>query len=491
MDYELEIKLLNYKQIILNYLLSSSNIIKFNNNEKFRVNYKFKPLLLGDWSRISNCDKTKINLSVILNTKITKNDLFLLVFNELTRKPLCKTDYNKNFNPNLFFLFFDDFYNNGVKFSKNNYGIQFINEQKYRKEIIKIIEIHSYFVLNNNLFVLLTENKFIEYFIEKSFIQYQIKINQFNYYKYDLTYRYVDLCYIIEDKELMLEINEYHHNLMNDKKREIEILLETGSRIVNYDLNNFFVTSLTIYENMIKSLCKILFKNNNEMVALKIYLVEINKLDIGFVNIFVDINYKKNSLYLKDLYKLPTLDKFNINIKLNQLIKIAYERNNIDFTRVFTNSKKILDYDEIIESKSELILSPFGIKTFLMSIDGIYWTKRNDFIAYIDKFEKNYYLAIKKILNDDTEQELKKECNILKSYFNLSNFNYKIFFDKYGHDSDNLLHDKLPFIIKSEGDYVNYNYLKLFIGNKENEYNDNYIINYRLLTLEELKNIYL
>jgi hypothetical protein len=439
MDYELEIKLLNYKQIILNYLLSSSNIIKFNNNEKFRVNYKFKPLLLGDWSRISNCDKTKINLSVILNTKITKNDLFLLVFNELTRKPLCKTDYNKNFNPNLFFLFFDDFYNNGVKFSKNNYGIQFINEQKYRKEIIKIIEIHSYFVLNNNLFVLLTENKFIEYFIEKSFIQYQIKINQFNYYKYDLTYRYVDLCYIIEDKELMLEINEYHHNLMNDKKREIEILLETGSRIVNYDLNNFFVTSLTIYENMIKSLCKILFKNNNEMVALKIYLVEINKLDIGFVNIFVDIN-----------------------IKLNQLIKIAYERNNIDFTRVFTNSKKILDYDEIIESKSELILSPFGIKTFLMSIDGIYWTKRNDFIAYIDKFEKNYYLAIKKILNDDTEQELKKECNILKSYFNLSNFNYKIFFDKYGHDSDNLLHDKLP-----------------------------YIINYRLLTLEELKNIYL
>ena len=144
MDPNLEEKLENFRIILLDYLFDNDEEIDWNNNKPIKITKKFNPLLQGDWTR-KDPPIWKLNLGNLKNTKITKNDLFELLEKELNVKKTKEYKYSFNFNPNLFFLFFDKFYEK-YKFvsykDKNdtNKGIIFSTNTIFRPEIRKITE---------------------------------------------------------------------------------------------------------------------------------------------------------------------------------------------------------------------------------------------------------------------------------------------------------------------------------------------------------------
>jgi hypothetical protein len=231
----------NAREIILNYLFDEdqSKIDKWLDNKKVKINDNFKPLLQGDWSRNKYPKPDRLNLSNLLNEKTTKISIFNSIIMELKIQS-SKGTYAQNFNPNWFFIFYEEFINENifeiisVKDSNQiTIGLQIINSEKFRPETIKIIELHSRFLLSN--FHEILNDKFVEYFIQGCYIQYKIKDNNFKN-------NYLDLCYVIEDNELCLEINEYHHNEIIDSIRKMNVMLSSKCRLVNFNLNECYET---------------------------------------------------------------------------------------------------------------------------------------------------------------------------------------------------------------------------------------------------------
>ena len=189
-------KLDEYKYMILGYLFNSDMDIikKWEDNKKIKINNNFKPLLQGDWTRDYKLKEDRLNLDKLLGNNVTKNYIFEILIKELKIKSI-KNNYSQNFNPNWFFLFYQEFYDDEIDFipvfDRNEIikGIIFDNKN-IRIETIKIIELHSRFILNSNYILILGQDKFIEYFIKNCLIQQKIKDNNRNY-------KYIDLCYII------------------------------------------------------------------------------------------------------------------------------------------------------------------------------------------------------------------------------------------------------------------------------------------------------
>jgi len=234
-------KLNEIRQIILEYLFEDeSKINKWLNNKKVKINENFIPLLQGDWTRNKYQKPDRLNLDNLLNEKTTKISIFNSIIMELKIQS-SKGTYAQNFNPNWFFIFYEEFINENIfeiisvkDQNQITIGLQIINSEKFRPETIKIIELQSRFLLNINFYKLLSD-KFIEYFIQGCYIQYKIQDN-------NLKNNYLDLCYVIEDNELCLEINEYHHNEIIDSIRKMNVMLSSKCRLVNFNLNDCYET---------------------------------------------------------------------------------------------------------------------------------------------------------------------------------------------------------------------------------------------------------
>jgi hypothetical protein len=343
--FELKSLLVEIQDKLLNYLFNEKDIEKWENNKKVKINDNFKPLLQGDWSRYQkvNCS---INLGKYLGEKITKNELFQELVNELDR-PYEKDNYNHNFNPNLFFLFYDKFYKYKIKkqdflfFEKRAFcggpiiGITIDNVIKIRPEIIKIIEIHSMFLLNESINKILSEKDFINIFFENCFIQYKIESEVHKFKK-----NYIDLVYKIKEKQLFIEILEDHHKEINDLDREKNILLTSGSRLLNFKLYDLYETNETFFKSLIIDFCKICYRKDLSKEALNIYFVLIDNLDIKEVEFTIDIFDNINKITLSELLTNKFFEHDNLDI--DEVIKKAYERGNIVCNIDFANTKKNL-----------------------------------------------------------------------------------------------------------------------------------------------------
>lgn len=494
---ELEFQLEKIRNRLLEYLFNKKDIEKWEEDKKVKINDNFKPLLQGDWSRYQKV-KSEINLGIFLGQKITKNQLFQELVNELDR-PFEKDNYNHNFNPNLFFLFYDKFYKYKIKkqdflfFEERAYhkgpiiGILIDNAIKIRPEIIKTIEIHSMFLLNDAINNILSKEDFINIFFENCFIQYKVETEVHRFKK-----NYVDLVYKIKDKELFIEMLEYHHKEINDLDREKNILLTSGSRILNFKLYDMYETNKTFFKSLIIDFCKLCYRNKLSKEALNLYFVLVDDLDIKEVEFAVDIFDNVNKITLSELLNNKFFENDNLNI--DEVIEKAYERGNIVCNIDFANTKKNLSCEKILEKKDELILTPTGIINLLISLDGKEWSNRHKFIEFFTKMISNYIEAIKNLLQDDSNELLRNENRDLLNYINLSNYDCNLFFDK---TNSNLVHNELPFIIEDKMSFVNYNLLSNFLDEefktkiKHSYYLRNQkILGYRLLTKKELDDIY-
>ena len=486
------------REKILDYLFdeNQNKISKWLNNNKVKINDNFKPLLQGDWSRNNYPKPDRLNLDNLLNEKTTKNEIFNSLVKEL-KIPSIKGNYAQNINPNWFFIFYEEFLNDKifeiieVKDSNEKIiGLQIINN-KFRKETIKIIELHSRFLLNS-IFNDILSNKFIEYFIDGCYIQYKIKDNNFKN-------NYLDLCYVIEGNELFLEIDEFHHNEIIDTIRKMNVMLSSKCRVVTFKLNDCYETIDKVYENMVKSFCKIIYNNGYKTESIKLYLVEINKMEIGMINVGVSIINSELKLKLYELLKLPFFGSIKLNI--DDIIQSVIEKGNLNPKRDFTIIyKKDITKENLIQDKKKIELTSFGIKNWLLSIDGKLWDRRNLYIDFMDELEREYYNVIENIIKDDDLGKLQQEYIILKNIIGLSKYNSNLFFDKVKDKRlfHNNLHKSVPFIIKEDKSYVDYNLLSCVLPKdlvdkiiKEEFIENKYIPNYRLIFPSELNQIYL
>ena len=495
MNLNLEERLENFRIILLNYLFDedNDNIKKWNNNEEIKITKKFYPLLQGDWSRLNKWNKSipidRLNLDKIKNTYITKKELYKLLFDNFPVK--VKSNYRFNFNPNLFFLFYDDFYET-YKYgefkdeSDITRGIKFKIEieKQLRIEFCKIIELHSRIILNPSIKKHIATN-YEKYFIENCYIQYEI----------DELNKYIDLCYIIEDKKLLLEINEFSHNELDDKVRSISVLLSSRSRLIHYDIAKYYHTNDYIYENIIIHLCKILYHNNLQAIALKIYLIEIKKMDPSQIDVGVSIRRSEYKLKLSELFTLPFFEKI---LDVDKIIKNVCKKGNIIIQEDFSICPTDENYKTLIREKNILELTSHGIINFLTSIDGKYWSRRKDYIKFMNDLENKFYNAMESLLENDDYELLNNELIKYKKILKFIDYDQSIFHKKAKtHYFD--VHKTVPFIIKSKNnkDVVEYDLLSKIINEQIkqtiniDEFGENkYIIGYRYINDIELKNIY-
>lgn len=516
MDEKLRVKLSDIKNNILEHIFNNNNklIEKWNNDNIIDLNKEtFEVLFHGDWSRNSKC---KLNLDKFLDTSNKPSVIFNEIKKELQR-PKTEGLYKSNFNPNLFFLFFEEFYdlqlkNTSEKSYKLSYdfirrlndgkiiGIKIKNREQLennyvlRKEIIHIIEFHSKILFDELLRDYLGDEIFGKIFIKNCIIQKKV-----------LTYndiRFIDLCYAldkvilyptleneqlsledlqkIESKNLYLEVNEEKHIPMLDKLRNNSLVATSGIRICHIetvDVANYYHND--IYKNLIKIFCKIAFNQstnkdsylfNMKNIIMRIYLSIIEELNSQFVDFIVSYRYENKNYSINDIFELINQNNdSNEPIKKKQIIKKLFKNKFFEDNEIYSN---LTIYDEInedveyiIKNISNINLTRYGIESLFYSIESKYWTNKGEFIKFKIDVEKKYLDSIESMLKDDTIDILVDEHNVKNAIFYiLKNYN-KIDFDKLKNNVNtkkaflkykNKLHPELPFLIRSEKSTVDY-----------------------------------
>lgn len=527
MDEKLKDKLTNIKDNILEKIFDNNvKLIKKWNNDEI-IDFKretFEVLFHGDWSRNSKC---KLNLDKLLDTSNKPSVIFNEIKKELQR-PKTEGLYKSNFNPNLFFLFFEEFYNLPLKntsdksykltydFLKNLndggkiIGIKIKNREQLennyvlRKEIIQIIEFHSKILFDELLRDYLGEDIFGKIFIKNCVIQKKV-----------LTYndeRFVDLCYAldkvilyptleneklsledlqkIDSKNLYLEVNEEKHIPVLDKLRDNSLVATSGIRICyieTVDIVNYY--HYDTYKNLIKVFCKIAFGLssirdsylfNMKNTIMRIYLTIIEELNSQFVDFIVSYQYENKNYSINDIFDLLNQNNdSNEEIKKKQIIKKLFKTKFFEDNEIYVNlsiyDKVNEDVDYIITNMNNIYLTRYGIESMFYSIDKKYWDNKNEFIKFKIDVEKKYLDSIENLLKDDIIDILVEEHNVKNAIFYILKNYDKIDFIKLKEYVNtkksfsrykNKLHPELPFLIRSEKSTVDYRTLGYLISDE-------------------------
>jgi hypothetical protein len=533
MDEILEHKLSALRKKILETILDNKDDVKKWLLDK-PISFdseRFSTLFFGDWSRDS---KTLLRLDKFLNTKEKPSIIFEEIKKELQRKN--SAIYKSNFNPNLFFIFYDKFYelDLGYKYKlvfdflrdlENDHisGIQILNREKLetnnilRKEIIRVIEIHSKILFNDRLEDYLGTNNFKKMFIKNCVIQKEIQ----TYYNS----KFIDLCYCldkvvlypnnlnvnelhnIEKNNILIEINEEHHSSLSDILRNNNLISSSGAKINSFDLTNILdYNGFKFNKEIITNICKVLIKNNDlKNNIMKLYLTDIEKLDTCYVDFIINYKYSINNKFtIYSIFNLINSNNDGEELNINKIIKILFKRGFFDSSDYFDTQK---EYDlikknginYILENINLIKLSRLGIESLFFSIDKKYWKEKDNFTIFKIEIENKYLDSVEKLLQDDIIDILIEENNLKNSIFHiLKDFNANKFrknikkINKY----KNLTHPEIPFIIKSYEKFTDIRIIKLLIDEEKfkeleenNTFTKGYLIGYRPLFKSEFDDI--
>ncbi len=534
MDFELKNKLKNYRNKIYEYLFSDTDINKWENNEKVFINKNFIPLLQGDWTR-NYYGYQGINLGKILNKKISKTELFNILKDELSRTISFKDNdyYIHNFNPNLFFLLYDQFYDCEIKNNKITWeaycaaddkiiGIFFCEETRkvLREETVYLIELHSMFVLNSNIFDILENNLYTDIFIKNCYIQYHAK-------KYgNLTKnRFIDLSYVINNKPYFIEINEKAHSKILDYYKEIDVYLTTGSRLNSMDLYDEFYSTAKTFRKFLHNFCISLYKAGYKDQSITLHMVEFSDFSVDTAKIGVQLVNKTLEIKLADVLALPFFDESNDQIETDDLIIKLYNLNKINPEKDFSNWCEIIpDYEStkglkpnniliMCAEKENIILNTKGLMKILTNIPTNMWSRQDDYFEYLDNLQTKYVETVSRLLDDEL-----KDIKIVDRYIEYKNIVELIKFDQDEYFKNikekvgnrrltNLFHDKLPFLKVDNRpnkfvdftvykNLVNQKYLNTLSGyhikkiDKNNLEKAELILGYSIMSSDEIKEIY-
>lgn len=525
MDSNLEFALDDYRDIILEHLFTRLDIKKWKNNEEIIINKHFIPLLKGDWNRRYGNDFKRLDLAKLNGKLITKTKLFKMLITELERKvTFVDSDcYVYNFNPNFFFLFFDDFYGLTVKNFEIIYkpkkindrivGINFCNYEQLSKSIrhetLKLIEVHSRFVLNKNFYDIIGHDLFTEIFIEGCMIQYPINN------------KYIDQSYQIGQSNLLIEINEKQHNTFVDNFRELEIYIENNSRLNNYNLSNIFMTTDIFYKDkLFLDFCKCLYSNGYTNESIILYLVEDHGFELNPTRIGVQIVKGSIKMMLSDIPNIPFFDPVE-KIDIDKILIQSYHRGDINpnldfnnwvsFKKINKQITKVPDSDliTILSNKDQIEVNSAGLINILTGIPSKNWNKRREYIEYINNLQNKYINTIEKLLEDKDNKILidkyKLSMNVLSLLKYDKNDYYQQLYKKYNRDfiSKNF-HEYIPFIKRSKNNFVDFELLKKILDketinkvyedeiSKFNYANNNIevLLNYQIMKPKEIEELF-
>ena len=535
MEEILKDKLEDIQSMILETLFENDKdkISKWKKDNKIEFDNTFQILFNGDWNRNSY---TKLNLTNILNTKNKPSYIFEEIKKELQR-PKLEGNYKCNFNPNLFFLFFDKFYNLELvqkksKIYKLEYdflkddndkiiGIQILNREKLedygilRKEIIRTIEIHSKILFNENLKEYLGLELFKKIFIKNCVIQKEVQ----TYYNS----RYIDLCYAIdkvilfpnnininelhqiEKKNLYIEVYEESHSKDADNVRSNMLISSSGAKISSFDVTNLFdQDGIKVNDGIITNLCKILIKDDEyKNNVMKLYLVEIEKLDQQFVNFIIDYKYKNKKFTIKSIFNIMNQNNEE-ELSEKKIIKILFKRGFFDneyYYEEYAEFSKINKngIDFLLDNYDKILLTRLGIENLFYSVDRKYWKNKDEFTQFKITLEEKYLNSVENLLTDNTIDILVEENNMKNSVFYiLKNFDKEKYyknikmFSKYR----NIFNIDIPFIIKSQNHSIDSRIIKLLISDnlyleyeKTNKFKKECLAGWRFLYESEIKEI--
>jgi hypothetical protein len=534
-----------YEELLLD---DSEKITKWQNDSLDSLNDNFKPMINGDWTRIIKYKQTNQNttppikyyknqiepldLSKLFNEprpNVNKSMIFKLLKDELERP--WNGSYTRNFNPNWFFLLFEEFVTctfekNGTKFRllpkaiKNTKGEVIGISIDYdpllvRHEIIKIIEIHSMFIFNPKIYRILGDKLFTNIFIKNAFIQNEILT--FNYNKEK---NYTDLTYVInknpdvfDSKEVntIIEILENHHNTIEDNIRSLDILSVGEGHLLSLNVSKKVSCDIE-FKKFLPSFCKDLYKAGYHQQAIILHMVENNSFDIDKATFGVNLKFGTLNMELKSFTSLPIFDN---ELTKENLINDTYSEMNEEcfknWNEVYEKYVKNLYIVELIDSKNptvyddklykyimeqlfkfimengydELELTNIGIKTILSNIKNRNWSGKESYIKYQNDIEENYIMTIKDFLSKDEESLYKTYFLQTEHLIQLQDFNINEFiksrnrYDKYKNLNEvrkefpNLEFDPnlhLPYLRLSEGKFIKLKlYLDLIYHNRTEE----------------------
>ncbi len=491
MDFELNSKLRNYRNKLYKYLFSPDDIEKWEANEPITINRKFVPLLQGDWTRSAKFDGYQgMNLDEILYKSITKTELFNLIKQEISRTINFQNNdyYVHNYNPNLFFLLFDQFYGCRIKKTKilfdakvlndQIYGISFCNESRtvLREETLYLIELHSMFILNQNLQKIINSEDFTKIFITNCYIQFWAKKN------YNSKNRYIDLSYKINHIPFLIEINEKSHSKILDYFKDIDVELSTGARLNVLELYEETHCIDKTFKEILKNFCVGLYKAGLKDESIILFMVEFADFDVNqaitgvkIVNKTIETKLSEiNGLILQD----PNEKPINLGLLLIKLIGngvFSYNRDFINWNQVTKKYKKVEGYEEIIIcwEMDNIIINSRGIIKLLSNVPGYMWSRKDEYFDYLDNLQEKYIKTISEMLEDKNYSKIIEKFIENEKIIRLFKFDQDKYFDKIREKVGKrpihrLFHEKLPFLKVSneDGKFVDFSIYKNLVNDK-------------------------
>jgi hypothetical protein len=473
LNFKLQQKLYEYRDNLYEYLFSNKDDIdKWKTDDKVLINNNFIPLLQGDWTRKFK-NYVGLDLSKFIGKTIKPSELFSELLDELNRKVTYKNNdnYIHNFNPNLFFLFFEEFYDSKVKGTKVKFGPKIQQSTIYgltfnsstrsvlREEIINLIEMHSMFILNSSIINILNKNDFISIFIENCYIQYKIKDET-----EPLNNRYIDIAYLIKKEKLetpfLIEINEKHHSEILDYFREIDIYRNATANTNNVILNNNFEAIEVVFEKILFNFCKSLYKTNYITEAIILHLVNFCDLKIREAKLGVELKTKSLKLSLIGITELPFFDTSPLDF--NKLAKYLHKKNILNPETDFENWYEIykeykstntpkdkLNLVIYKDNKEKLILNTKGVMKILTKIPTELWPEQDSYYEYLENIQSKYIESISTLLKGNFYENMIDKYNEYTNIIKLAKYDQAKYFEMINNKkSNNIYHDKLPFLIK-------------------------------------------
>lgn len=400
------------------------------------------------------------------------------------------------------------------------------NDRFLRWEFIKIVEFQSRILLNKKVENVLDRDLFAKIFVRNCVIQFDIVTKDSN-----LKDSRIDLVYTLDGKNVALvEIDEKTHNYILDLIKSKSVHLSTGDDIIRIKLSNDLLTDDQIMDEFWKAFCKNLYNfENNEykQKAITLHMVLFSYFDIDMAKFGVKLYMGSIKFKFVEISQLPFFEGAPIDpVKI-----LIYAWDEIHTGKDFANWKEIInkpyakeliiDYgcNPLFIARmfiNDIILNEDGIIKILTKIPFAYWSGQQNYYVYLRKLKNGFLKTLENILshkNNDYEQIQNLSLESLK-LLSISKLGQEKYFKKLdelfrgineiGYVFENYFHPVIPFLLKSEGSFVNYDLIKLVINDeylkkiesgidtikkKDNNRIYEIIPNYEILSVKDLEKI--
>ena len=310
--------------------------------------------------------------------------------------------------------------------------------------------------------------------------------------------RWVDIKFSFDDKICVyIEINEKHHDKVQDEKRAIEIFAKTNTMPLLYYQDEEDMTNLL--PRMYLEICYAIARVDVYQ-ALKFYLIIIDKLDPTFVNFSID-NMNKKRIAIQQIYL--TLQQAGMSLA-SKYIKSLIVNGLLDEDDIEYEGKDVLNGN----------VSQTGCDIIFMRLENKFFKgyEKHNLATHLCKqyaiIKQKYFKTLKTMLTHQQNHFkiiFENRNKLEKLYHEIKPLNpilHEMLEYLYIHHNQEIIsqikeefdieiHQKYFFLVRQKGRYIDNRTFKKISKAKyhETEETSNNIVNYRWMKPEEWENI--